>query len=179
MSVAERMEKAIEATKRDWAKIRTGIATPAVLDEVMIDYYGAPTPIQHVANITVPEPRVLMIVPWEKPMLEAIEKAILMANLGFNPQNDGENIRITMPALTSERRAELAKQVRKISEDGKVAIRNIRRDENEKLKKEAKEVNMSEDDLKDELADIQKDTDSFIAKLDKLCEEKEADVLKV
>lgn len=179
MSIESRMEKAIEATKREWAKVRTGVATPAILDSINVDYYGTPTPINHLAKITVPEARVLMISPWERPMLSEIEKAILASNIGLNPTNDGDFIRISMPVLTADRRKELAKTVRAVAEDGKVAIRNIRRDENDAYKKEAKEAAISEDEIKKELVEIQKITDSYSAQIDVLCKAKEEDVLKV
>jgi ribosome recycling factor len=177
--IKERMEKAVLATEREWAKIRTGMATPALLDSVMVDYYGTPTAVSHLAKITVPEPRMLMISPWEKPMLAEIEKAILTANLGVTPTNDGDFIRITMPILTEDRRKDLAKQVRQIAEDGKIAVRNIRRDENDKIKKTGKDDGLSEDEIKKELDGVQKTTDGFIARIDELCKKKEDDVLKV
>jgi ribosome recycling factor len=177
-SVNERMEKAIESSRREWAKVRTGAASPAILDNVMVDYYGTPTHVSHVANITVPEPRTLVIAPWEKPMVPIIEKAILASNLGLTPVNDGASLRLNMPILTQERRQDLAKVVRKIAEEGRVALRNIRRDENDALKKMSKDE-LSEDELKKKLDEVQKITDSYVAKIDKLCAEKEADILKV
>jgi ribosome recycling factor len=175
----ERMEKAIEAAKREWSRIRTGAANPHILDGVMIDYYGTPTPIGHVASISVPEPRTLVVAPWEKAMVQAIEKAILQSNLGLTPNNDGLSIRLVFPIVTQERRKELVKTVKKIAEDCKVAIRNTRRDENDKLKREAKEADISEDQIKGDLDQIQKITDSYIKKVDELALEKEADVMKV
>jgi ribosome recycling factor len=179
MDINERMDKAIEATQREWAKIRTGIATPSILDSVRIDYYGTPTQISHLANISVPEARILQVVPWERNLLGAIEKAILSSNLGLNPSNDGGSIRISLPILTDERRQELAKQVRKITEEGRIAIRNIRRDENDRIKREAKDNDTSEDEVKKDLDQIQKLTDQVIAKLDELSKEKESDILSV
>ncbi len=179
MTVQERMEKAVENCAREWAKIRTGMANPAILEGINIDYYGTPTPISHVAAIKAPEPRTLAIAPWEKNMLGIIEKAILAANIGLTPNNDGSMIRINFPILTKDRREELTKVARKIAEDGKVAIRNIRRDENEKLKKSAKDESWPEDDLKMEMDDVQESTDRFIALLDKLVADKEADLMKV
>ncbi|MGL1901788.1 MAG: ribosome recycling factor [Fibrobacterales bacterium] len=179
MSIEERMDKAIEAVSREWAKIRTGIATPSLLDEVTVDYFGAPTPISHVSSISVPEPRLLQITPWEKGMLDVVEKAIHMANMGLTPVNDGTVIRISIPPLTTERRQEFAKKVRKLAEDARIAVRNIRRDENDKTKKEYKAEGMSEDDLKGALDEIQSITDGFIKRIDVLCSAKEEDILKV
>ncbi len=179
MSIEERMDKAIESISREWAKIRTGIATPSLLDDVTVDYFGAPTPISHVSSISIPEPRMLMIAPWEKKMLEDVERAIHKSNLGLTPVNDGIAIRISIPPLTTERRQEFAKKVRKHAEDGRIAIRNIRRDENDTTKKEFKAEGMSEDLLKDALEDIQKTTDAFIKRVDELAVAKEAEILKV
>lgn len=179
MSINERMNKAIESCQREWSKVRTGNATPAILDGVNVDYYGAPTPISHVANVSIPEARVIAISPWEKEMFGPIEKAIFESNLGLTPMSDGSFIRLNLPILTSERRQELAKQARSIGEDGKVAIRNIRRDENDKLKKEGKEAGLSEDLIKDELEEIQSITDGFVKKIDELLTVKESEILKV
>ena len=179
MEIKERMQKAIESCQNQWSKVRAGNATPSILDGVMVDYYGSPTPISHVANVSIPEARVIAISPWEKEMFGPIEKAIFESNLGLTPMNDGSFIRLNLPILTQERRQELAKQARSIAEDGKVALRNIRRDENEKLKKMAKEEGMSEDLVKDELEEIQKMTDQFVAEIDTLLAAKEADILKV
>ncbi|MBO7501338.1 MAG: ribosome recycling factor [Fibrobacterales bacterium] len=178
-SVEERMEKAVENCQREWAKIRTGLATPNILDGINVDYYGTPTPILHLASVKATEPRVLSIIPWEKPMLGPIEKAIFASNLGLTPTNDGSCIRLTFPMLTGERREELTKVVRKVAEEGRVAVRNVRRDENESLKKQSKEEDWPEDMLKGETDKVQKITDRFIAKIDELCAAKEADILKV
>ena len=172
----EKMDKAIEATEREFAKVRAGKATPAILNDVRVDYYGTPTPISQVAKISVPEPRMLLVTPWEKPMVDPIEKAILAANIGVTPMKDGNCIRVTLPILTTERRKELAKIARKHAEDGRVAIRNIRRDANDAIKKN-KEI--SEDEVKKQQDEIQKATDKYIAKIDALLAEKEADLLKV
>lgn len=179
MDIKERMEKAVESCRREWTKVRTGNATPSILEGVMVDYYGTPTPVTHVANVSVPEARVIAISPWEKEMFQPIERAIYESNLGLTPMNDGSFIRLNLPILTQERRLELAKKARGIAEDGKVAIRNIRRDENDKLKKEGKEAGLSEDLIKDELEEIQQITDSFIKTIETLVDEKEADILKV
>ena len=145
----ERMNKSIEALKHEFASIRTGRASVALLDKVMVDYYGSPTPINQVANISVPEPRMIVIAPWDKTMIGAIEKAILQSDLGLNPGNDGAQIRLTIPQLTEERRKEIVKVVHKKAEDAKVAVRNIRRDVNDALKKEEKAKTITEDDAKE------------------------------
>ena len=170
------MEKAIEATEREFSKIRAGQATPAILNDVRVDYYGTPTPISQVAKISVPEARMLLVTPWEKPLVDLIDKAILAANIGVTPMKDGNCIRVSLPILTTERRQELAKVVRKHAEEGRVAIRNIRRDANDALKKNKE---MPEDEVKRQQDDIQKATDKYIALIDKLLAEKEADILKV
>ena len=172
----EKMEKAIEATEREFSKIRAGQACPAILSDVRIDYYGTPTPISQVAKVSVPEPRMLLVSPWEKTMVDPIEKAILAANIGLTPMKDGNCIRVSLPILTTERRQELAKIARKHAEEGRVAIRNIRRDANDAIKKN-KEI--SEDEVKKQQDEIQKATDKAIAKIDSLLAEKEADILKV
>lgn len=173
------MQKTVDNVRRDFAKIRTGAASPAILDSVYVDYYGTKTPIPQAAAITVPEPRQLAIKPWDKGLMGAIEKAILASDLGLNPVNDGNFIRLNMPILTQDRRKELVKTAKKIAEEGKVAMRNIRRDENEHLKKAAKDQNLSEDALKDELDKVQVITDRYIAILDKVFAEKEKDILTV
>ena len=145
----ERMNKSIEALKHEFASIRTGRASVALLDKVMVDYYGSPSPINQVANISVPEPRMIVIAPWDKTMIGAIEKAILQSDLGLNPGNDGAQIRLTIPQLTEERRKEIVKVVHKKAEDAKVAVRNIRRDVNDALKKEEKAKTITEDDAKE------------------------------
>ena len=172
----DKMEKAIEATEREFSKIRAGQASPAILNDVRVDYYGTPTPISQVAKISVPEPRMLLVTPWEKPMVDPIEKAILAANIGVTPMKDGNCIRVTLPILTSERRQELAKVARKHAEEGRVAIRNIRRDANDAIKKNKE---MPEDEVKKQQDEIQKATDKYIAKIDALLAEKEADLLTV
>lgn len=173
------MQKTVDNVRRDFAKIRTGAASPAILDSVYVDYYGTKTPIPQAAAISVPEPRQLAIKPWDKGLMGAIEKAILASDLGLNPVNDGNYIRLNMPILTQDRRKELVKTAKKIAEEGKVAMRNIRRDENEHLKKAAKDQNLSEDALKDELDKVQEITDRYIAVLDKVFAEKEKDILTV
>ena len=172
----EKMDKAIEATEREFAKVRAGKATPAILNDVRVDYYGTPTPIAQVAKVSVPEPRMLLVTPWEKTMVDPIEKAILAANIGLTPMKDGNCIRVSLPILTTERRQELAKIVRKHAEEGRVAIRNIRRDANDAIKKNK---DLPEDEVKKQQDEIQKATDKAIAQIDALLAEKEADILKV
>ena len=175
----QRMDKSIESLKHDFASIRTGRASVALLDKIMVDYYGSPTPINQVANISVPEPRMILVAPWDKSMIGAIEKAILQSDLGLNPGNDGTAIRLTIPQLTEERRKEIVKIVHKKAEDAKVAVRNIRRDANDVLKKEEKAKTITEDDVKDGLDQIQKLTDKKIKQIDDLKAVKEKDVLEV
>ena len=172
----DKMSKAIEATEREFSKIRAGQASPAILNDVRVDYYGTATPISQVAKISVPEPRMLLVSPWEKTMVDPIEKAILAANIGLTPMKDGNCIRVSLPILTAERRQELAKIVRKHAEEGRVAIRNIRRDANDAIKKNK---DMPEDEAKKQQDEIQKATDNAIAEIDRLLAEKEADILKV
>lgn len=171
-----KMQKAVEATEREFSKIRTSVATPAILNNIRVDYYGTPTPIPQVAKVSVPEPRMLLVTPWEKTMVEPIHRAILMANIGVSPLMEGNGIRVSIPILTSERREELAKLARKHAEEGKVAIRNIRRDANDVIKKD-KEI--AEDESKKRQEQIQKVTDSYIAKIDEILKLKEADLLEV
>ena len=175
----QRMDKSIESLKHEFASIRTGRASVALLDKIMVDYYGSPTPINQVANISVPEPRLILVAPWDKSMIGAIEKAILQSDLGLNPGNDGTAIRLTIPQLTEERRKEIVKIVHKKAEDAKVAVRNIRRDANDVLKKEEKAKTITEDDVKDGLDQIQKLTDKKIKQIDDLKAVKEKDVLEV
>ena len=175
----QRMDKSIESLKHEFASIRTGRASVALLDKIMVDYYGSPTPINQVANISVPEPRMILVAPWDKSMIGAIEKAILQSDLGLKPGNDGTAIRLTIPQLTEERRKEIVKIVHKKAEDAKVAVRNIRRDANDVLKKEEKAKTITEDDVKDGLDQIQKLTDKKIKQIDDLKAVKEKDVLEV
>ena len=178
-SIKERMQKSVDAVRRDLAKIRTGIATPSILDNVFVDYYGTRTPIPQAAAITVPEPRTLAIKPWDKSLMQAIEKAIQASDIGINPVNDGTYIRLNMPILTGDRRKDLAKQAKKIGEEAKVAIRNIRRDENDRLKKELTGAGHSEDELKGWQDKVQAITDRFVADVDKVIADKEKDILTV
>lgn len=175
----EKMDKTIEALKRDFASVRTGRASTTLLDRVMVDYYGTPTPVKQVANVSAPEPRLITIVPWERKMLGDIEKAILKSDLGLNPNNDGTMIRLEIPQLTEERRKELSKKVGKIAEDSKVVIRNIRRDANEAIKKMEKKKEITEDESKEGQNNIQKLTDKKIKTIDEMKAKKEKEVMEV
>ena len=176
---SDRMQKAIEAYQRDLATVRTGRATPAMLDRVMVNYYGSPTPINQMAGVSVVEGRQLVIKPYDKSALKDIKHGIYEADLGLTPQNDGEIIRITVPALTEERRKEYAKNVWKFAEHAKVAIRNIRRDGNDAVKKLNKADEISEDEAKQLEDQIQKLTDKYVAEVDKAVEEKSKEILTV
>ena len=173
----EKMEKAVDFLVSDYAGIRAGRANPHVLDKIRVDYYGTPTPLQSVGNITVPEPRMIQIAPWEKSMIKEIEKAIMTSDLGINPNNDGSVIRLIFPELTEERRKELVKDIKKKGEDAKVAIRNIRRDGNDALKKLGKSSEVSEDEIKDLEDKLQKVTDKYIKDVDKLIEDKSKEIM--
>ena len=175
----QQMDKTIEALKHEFATIRAGRANAQMLDKIRVDYYGTPTPINQIGAISVPEPRTLMINPWDKSAMKEIEKAIRNSDLGFNPTNDGEVIRISVPALTEERRKELCKQAKKSAEDFKVRLRNERRDANDKLKKLEKEGEITEDDLKKATNDVQKLTDKYIKEVDTLLAAKEQDIMAV
>ncbi len=175
----DKMEKSLDVLLDEYASIRAGRANPHVLDRLRIDYYGTPTPIQQVGNITVPEARMIVIQPWEKSLLKEIEKAILVSDLGINPTNDGNVIRLVFPELTEERRKDLAKDVKKKGEGAKVAIRNIRRDAIDSIKKMEKAGDISEDDLKQGEDKIQKITDKMIEKVDKAIETKTKEIMTV
>jgi len=172
------MEKAITHTDAELVKIRAGKASPAMLDSVVVEYYGSPTPLSGVASVNTPDPRTIVVQPWEKSILSAIEKAIIDSNVGLNPQNDGSVIRLNVPPLTEERRKDLVKKVKEEAERGKVAIRNIRKDSNSKIQK-LKSEGVSEDEIKGGEAEVQKLTDGFIVKVDKLAEAKEKDIMTV
>ena len=174
-----KMGKTIEVVKSDFASVRAGRANPGVLDKITVDYYGSPTPLNQVAAISTPDPRVLMIQPWDGSILKAIEKAIQTSDLGINPQNDGRVIRLTFPQLTEERRKELSKQVRKYGENGKVAIRNIRRDAMDKYKAMEKKGEMTEDDRKEYEKELQDLTDKRCKEIDDLTTKKEAELMAV
>ncbi|WP_053366196.1 ribosome recycling factor [Bacillus sp. FJAT-27245] len=175
----EKMAKAIQAYTRELASIRAGRASASLLDRITVDYYGAPTPVNQLAGISTPEARLLVIQPYDKSILNDIEKAILKSDLGLNPSNDGSLIRIAIPQLTEERRKELVKVVKKESEDAKVAIRNIRRDANDDLKKLEKNGEITEDDLRGYSDDIQKMTDDHINKIDQITKDKEKEIMEV
>lgn len=174
----DKMKKALEFLESDYAAIRAGRANPHVLDKLRVDYYGTPTPVQQVGNVTVPEARIIQIAPWEKSLLREIEKAILTSDIGINPTNDGNVIRLVFPELTEERRKDLVKDVKKKGEDGKVAIRNIRRDGNDALKKLGK-TEVSEDEIKDLEDQLQKLTDKFIKNIDALIDSKSKEIMTV
>lgn len=175
----ERMDKAISALKRELTTLRAGRATPALLDRVMVDYYGSPVPVNQAANINTPEPRLIVIQPWEKTMLGPIEKAILKSDLGLTPTNDGSVVRISIPPLTEQRRLELVKLAKKEGEEAKVAIRNIRRDANDSIKKLEKNGDITEDDMKHNQELVQKATDKYVAIVDKTVADKEKEVMEV
>ena len=173
----EKMEKSIEALKQHFKKIRTGRASIDMLDGIKVNYYGTPTPLNQVGNISTPDAKTIAIQPWEKSLISEIEKAILASNLGITPQNDGNLVRLSVPAVTEQRRKELAKECKVVSEEIKVAIRNVRKDSNEHIKKAEKNKELSEDLSKDAQDDVQKITDSYIAKVDELLVVKEKEVL--
>ena len=174
----DKMKKALDFLESDYGSIRAGRANPHVLDKIRVDYYGTPTPIQQVGNVTVPEARIIQIAPWEKSLLKAIEKAILTSDLGINPSNDGSVIRLIFPELTEERRKDLAKEVKKKAEDAKVAVRNIRRDGNDALKKLGK-TEISEDEVKNLEEQLQKMTDKYIKEVDVMMEAKTKEIMTV
>src|ERR671918_1138818 len=174
-----RMETVIEDFKRKLATVRTGRAAVSILDTVMVDYYGTLTPLNQMASVHAPEPQMLTVQPWDQTQISAIEKAIRAADLGLNPSNDGKLVRVPIPALTEERRRQLAKQVHEIAEDHRTAVRNIRRDANERLKKMLKDKQISEDAERDGLEETQKLTNSYIGKIDELTKSKEQEILSV
>ena len=175
----DKMTKSINSLNSELATIRAGRANPHVLDKLAVDYYGSPTPIQQVANVSVPEARMIQIQPWEKSLLKEIEKAILVSDIGINPTNDGTSIRLIFPELTEERRKELAKDVKKRGEEAKVAVRNIRRDANDFVKKQNKTGELNEDQAKDEEDKVQKMTDKYIKQIDEAVEAKSKEIMTV
>ena len=175
----EKMTKSYNNLLQEFQGIRAGRANPHVLDKLVVDYYGTPTPIQQVGNITVPEARILQIQPWESKLIKEIEKAIMTSDIGINPSNDGRTIRLVFPELTEERRKDLVKEVKKKGEGAKVAIRNIRRDANDAFKKLGKTADVSEDEIKDLNDEIQKLTDKYIKAVDKAIEEKSKEIMTV
>jgi len=178
-NIQEKMEKTLSVLKHELSTLKAGRANPSLLDRISVEYYGAATPLNQLANIAAPEPRVLTISPWDAKSIPLIEKAILKSDLGINPSNDGKMIRLVIPQLTEERRKDLVKVVKKLGEESKVAIRNIRRDANEHLKKLKKDGEITEDNLKKSEENIQKITDKFIKEADKAVEVKEKEILEV
>jgi ribosome recycling factor len=173
------LDKGIEAFKRDLTKVRTGRANLGILDGVRVDYYGTPTPLNQVASLNVADPRLITVKPWERSLIPEIEKAIRAAQLGLNPNSDGEMVRLPMPALTQERRQELVKLVKKMAEEGKVALRAARRDSNEMLKELLKDGNITEDDERSGLKKVQETTDKAVTKIDEILAKKESEILEV
>jgi ribosome recycling factor len=173
------MAKALESFKRDLGKVRTGRASLALLDDLRVDYYGTPTPLNQVGALAVPEPRLITIQPWEKNLIGEIEKAILKSDLGLNPSSDGQLIRLVFPPLTEERRKEMVKQVKRMGEDAKIAVRNVRREANDSLKKLEKDKAISADDLKRGEKEIQELTDDYVARVDQVIADKEKDLMEI
>lgn len=173
------MDKSIEALKKDFSKVRTGRASVSLLDDIQVDYYGTPTPLNQIGTLNVPEPRLITIQPWEKQLIPEIEKAILKSDLGLNPNSDGTLVRIAIPALTEERRKEMAKMVKRMGEEAKIAIRNARRDANEAIKKLEKDKEISEDDLKRGEKDVQELTDKYVKKTDDVVAVKEKELMEI
>lgn len=174
-----RMQKSVDNLKEEYVTIRAGRANPHILDRLRVDYYGTPTPIQQVANVSVPEARMIQIQPWEASLIKDIEKAILVSDLGLTPNNDGKTIRLVFPELTEDRRKELAKDIKKKGDNAKVAIRNIRRDANDAIKKENKARDISDDEAKNSEDEIQKITDKYIAMIDSAIDDKTKEILTV
>ncbi|MDQ7011924.1 MAG: ribosome recycling factor [Mariprofundaceae bacterium] len=178
-TLENRMQKSIAALKSELATIRTGRASISLLDHVTVNYYGSEVPLNQVANLAVPEPRMVTISPWEKNLIPDIEKAIMSSDLGLNPSSDGDMVRIVLPELTEERRRELVKQVKHIGEKAKISIRNIRRDANDDVKKQVRDEGLSEDESKQMQAEIQKITDRYVAEVEQIIEHKEKDILTI
>nr|WP_130863609.1 ribosome recycling factor [Bacilliculturomica massiliensis] len=175
----DKMSKTISILKEELNTVRAGRANAALLDQIVVDYYGSPTPLKNLANISVPDPRTLLIAPFDPKVVHDVEKAINMSNIGINPSNDGKNIRLVIPQVTEERRKELTKVIKKMGEDAKVAVRNQRRDANDHLKKAEKAGEITEDDLKDELDQVQKLTDKCMKDIDVIVTEKEKELLEI
>ncbi|KAB2880163.1 ribosome recycling factor [bacterium] len=175
----EKMKKSLEAVRGELSKVRSGRATTTLLDGIKVDYYGTPTPLNQVGNVSAPEARLLTVQPWDKNLIQPIEKAIQMADLGLNPANDGTMIRIPIPSLNEERRKELVKLTKKYAEDGRIAIRNVRREANDHIKKAEKNHDISEDDSKQAHDKVQKMTDSYIKKIDEMVVMKEKEIMEV
>lgn len=175
----ERMKKTVEFFRKDLATLRAGRATPALVEKIMVDYYGTPTPVQQLASISVPEPRLLVVQPWDKTQVAAVEKAIAKSDLGIHPQSDGNVIRLVIPQLTEERRNELVRLIRKKAEEERVVLRNLRREANDLLKEAAKEGEISEDERDRGLGEVQKLTDRYVAEVDKILKAKEKELMEV
>lgn len=175
----EKMKKSISVLKQDLSTMKAGRANPSILDRIEVDYYGTMTPLNQMANVSTPEPRILLIQPWDKSSMKSIEKAILISDLGLNPSNDGNTIRLVIPELTEETRKNIVKNVKKAGEESKVAVRSIRRDANDKVKALKKDNSITEDEAKKSEEDIQKKTDSFMKEIEKLVETKEKEVMTV
>ncbi|MEG0923713.1 MAG: ribosome recycling factor [Anaerovoracaceae bacterium] len=178
-SIEEKIAKSISILKEDLNTVRAGRANPVLLDKVMVDYYGSPTPLKNLSNISVPDPRTLMITPFDPKAISEIEKAINIANLGINPSNDGKAIRLVIPQVTEERRKELTKTIKKMGEEAKIAIRNIRRDANDAFKKQEKDGELTEDELKKDLDNVQKETDKAVKDIDAIVAAKDKEVMEV
>lgn len=178
-TIDEKMSKTIEILRSDLNTVRAGRANPALLDKIMVNYYGSPTPLKNLSNISVPEPRLLMVAPFDPSVIVEIEKAIIASDIGINPTNDGKVIRLAIPQLTEERRKELTKQVKAMGEDAKIAIRNVRREENERLKKAEKDEDISEDEIRIALEDVQKKTDKAVKDIDDVIAAKEKEIMEV
>lgn len=178
-NMSTHMDKTIDALRKEYQKVRTGRASTGLLDEIRVDFYGTPSPINQVATLAVPEPRTITLQPWDAKMIPVIEKAIMNANLGLTPANDGKVIRLNLPPLTEERRKDIVKQLKKLAEDAKVAVRNIRRDAIDELKKQEKDKKISEDDLKRAEKEVQDVTNSHVAKIDEVLVHKEKEVMEV
>lgn len=179
LDAEERMDKALAALDRDFAKLRTGRASTSLVEDIKVDYYGTPTPIQQLASVAVPDSRTVTIQPWDRNSFGLVEKAILKSDLGLTPMNDGKLIRISIPPLTEDRRKDLTKVAKKYTEEAKVALRNIRRDVNDSLKKLEKDKSLSEDELKKAMDDVQKLTDSYVAKADAKASAKEKEIMEI
>lgn len=178
-NIDEKMDKVVERLEVNFSEIRAGRANPAILNKVQIEYYGAMSPLTQIASVSVPEARLIVIQPWDKSLLSQIVRAIEMAEIGINPMNDGQVIRLNFPELTEERRKDLVKEVKKLSEESKVAIRNVRRDEMDLVKAQLKNSEISEDEAKSDEAKIQKKTDDYVAKIDEITAKKEKDIMTV
>jgi ribosome recycling factor len=176
--IKTKMEKAVSAFKQELTRLRTGRATPALLDSVQVEYYGSLTPLNQMANVSIPDPKLIVIQPWDASATTSIEKAIIKSDLGFNPQTDGKIIRVPVPSLTDERRKDMVKHVKKLAEESRVSVRNIRRQANDSIKSLEKAKEISEDDSRKHQDDIQKETNDFIVKIDKILESKEKEILE-